>query len=161
MALMFTPPPPPEGPVDHEAIKTYFDGRDGSYWGDSEFGRELSAAHAPNPFSRFIFGRAQWTYIPMAISEEVEKVIQKHRPKEIKPSDRPLTHSYVHYKSKLGEKFWYIPPRSDHQNFLRWLEAEWPYATEEQREIARQLLVAMEHDGHGIKVSLLALAQGE
>ncbi|BDD79721.1 hypothetical protein [Burkholderia phage FLC9] len=154
-------PPKPEAPLDHEAIKQYFADRDKDWYAShSRMEAELKEMYVLNPCNRFVFGRAQWTYVPMAFAEKIAEIIARHRPPEIVLPQLIRTHTYVHYQSRLGQKLWYIPPRTDHRMFLEWFEAEWPYATEEQREVGREMLKFMEHDGVGIRVSLLALAQG-
>jgi hypothetical protein len=153
-------PPKPEGPVDHELIKAHFDAINAHRWGSSDFELALKEVHGRNPFNRFLFGRALWTYVPLVTSEQIEQIVRKYQPREFY-QETVVSHTYVHYYAKLGEKIWYIPPRRDHQDFLKWFEAEWPYATEDQRELGRHMLAAMERDGTGILVSLLALAMGD
>jgi hypothetical protein len=156
--LQINPPPKPDAPLDHEAIKRYFAAKDVGLYNNTPFEIELKETHAANRFARFVFGRAQWTYVPLEVAVQVEKVIDKHKPPEIVPQ-RATTYSYVYYIFAPDERLWYLPPRSGHQNFLDWFEAEWPYATDEQRTLGVSMLEQMEKDSVTVPTSLLTLAK--
>ena len=144
--------------VDHAAIKAYFDAKDADQ--DKIFadaiGKELLALHRSNPYYRFVFGRAQWCYIPQAIALEIDRTIMNHRG----PDPSPRTTTFVHYADTTqGVTFRYLPPGPDHRKWLEWLTEEWSFATPEQRELACRCLAQMAADGNEIPEELKLLVE--
>jgi hypothetical protein len=131
--------------VDHAAIKAKFDANvsdDDKIWGVA-----LNQIHQSNPFGRFIFGRAQWTYVSRDMIQQINALnLESSQKLRVELQDRSWTH--VMYPIFEGMPAQYLPPSADHRQWLSWVDREWDYATDEQRALMLQCLTKMREDGH-------------
>jgi hypothetical protein len=134
--------------VDHEAIKAKFDVNAADDEAELRvWGPELHRIHETNPFGRFIFGRAQWTYVSRDLVRQID-AIDDERNRNLKPELRDRSWTHVRYPYFEGQPAQYLPPSTDHRQWLSWVEREWDYATDEQRALMLQCLTKMREDGH-------------
>lgn len=135
--------------VDHAAIKARFDAIAAEHdrFQDKIWSAELNRIHRSSPFSRFIFGRAQWTYVSRDLIQQINAA-DDERNQRLKPELRDLSWTHVTYPIFEGMPAQYLPPSVDHQQWLSWVDREWDYATDEQRELMQRCLTKMREDGH-------------
>lgn len=147
--------------IDHAAIKAHFEANYDAHLEERAFGPRLFAVHQANPFHRFIFGRAVWTYMSLEVAAQVDAVLTEEDRKTT--PNEPWTSSNVTYVSYPSEELRYFPPMTldRHQTLLDWLEEEWLFATDEQRELGRRLIAKVEEDGFKVHASLKELINKE
>lgn len=148
--------------VDHEFIKSKFGDRANAEF-DAAMGPEVAKLHLANPFFRFIYGRALWTYVPIDVARQIDVVLAA----KLSVGEANLQRqswSYMTYP-RFGEQplqpLQYLPPRTDHTAWLERAATEWDYATDEQRALMQRCVAQMEADGTVVSPLLKTVFNGE
>lgn len=144
--------------VDHEFIKNYFGDRNDAVV-DREMGPEVAKIHLDNPFFRFIYGRAVWTYVPVDAAKRINDVLPDRPP--VYPHHHGKGWSHMSYPLFKGQPAQHLPPRTDHTAWLERAATEWDYATDEQRALMQRCVAQMEADGTAVSPLLKAVFNGE
>jgi hypothetical protein len=118
-----------------------------------EFQDEMNAIHASNPFKEVAYGRGKFTYVPIELAAKIDAVHSKFNLDVVSEENKGKGWSYV--SIEIGEKPANVPPNTDHTKFLQLVQAEDIYASEEEREVMKKLLIQMDTDleaSHGTDV---------
>lgn len=134
--------------VDHEGIKAKFEQQiiDAPRFFE-QMHPEVAEVHAQNPYMRFVFGRALWSYVPKEDSLKIDRLLEgKSAP--LKPELLGKSWSWMMYPLFPNQRPSIVPSSTDHTKWLALVDTEWDYATDEQRELMQRCLAKMREDGH-------------
>lgn len=109
-----------------------------------EFQDAMNAVHADNPFKEVPYGRGKFSYVSVALAARIDVIHAQFGLDAVSEENRGKGWSYADIE--IGEKPANIPPTTDHQKFLQLVESEEIYASEDEKEAMKMLLVQMNTD---------------